>query len=217
MNLERDLLYMGEAYLEAKNNSDNPGTQTGAVIMHPTYGLIGVGANKFPLGIEFDESKLVKPEIYDWLDHAEEGAFRQAINGGYLFQIKDSTLYSPWISCSGCARDAIGYGIKEVVMHKELNEFDKKIREEKKGKDVSFEMPKIKNPSYELIEGKMFPRYDKIKIKGDGFNKKSDLKEWGQEAALEMFERKGIPYRFVEGKIFPDNFMIKFRGYDFSP
>lgn len=170
MSLERDLLFMKIAYLQAKDYSANPDTNTGAVLVHPNYGLIGVGANKFPEGIEFDKSKLVKPEIYDWLDHSEEGAFRQAVNENHFDSISESTLYTPWIPCSGCARDAIGYNVLEVVMHKELNDFDKKVTDAKWGQEASLEMFERKGIPYRFIEGKIFPDDFTIRFRGYDFS-----------------------------------------------
>lgn len=161
---------MRMAYSRASELSDNPKTQTGAVLVHPNFGLIGFGANKFPVGIVHDESKLIGPAIYDWLDHAEESAIRMAINDGYSNVLENSVLFTPWIPCSGCARDIIGYGIPEVVMHKDLNDFDKKITDKNWGQEASLEMFDCKKISYRFIEGKLFDSDFYINFRGKTFS-----------------------------------------------
>lgn len=168
--MKNDVHWMKRAYEKAFYLSQNPRTQTGAIIFHPEIGVLGSWANRFPCGIAEDKSKLVSPVVYDWLDHAEEGAIRMAVRNGYHRELSNSILYTPWAPCSGCARDIIGYGIPEVVMHKDLNDFDKTLNDKNWGQNISFEMFDAKGVKYRFLEGKLFPDNFSIKFRGHDFS-----------------------------------------------
>lgn len=170
MGLEKDISYMKRAYEKAYYLSQNPSTQTGAIVAHDSFGVLGFSANRLPFRMDYDESKTIRPVVYDWLDHAEEGAIRMAIRQGHLEKLKSSVLYTPWIPCSGCARDIVGYSIPEVVMHKDLNDFDKSVSGKNWGQDESLKIFDRMGVKYRFIEGKLFDSDFDINFRGKNFS-----------------------------------------------
>jgi deoxycytidylate deaminase len=106
--------YLQTALAVARRESQDPWTQTGAVL------LIGdrqyEAANRVPGGIELPDYILQSNLKYDYIEHAERAVIFQAASG--VFEAEDfarATLYAPWFACSDCARAIVGVGIREVV------------------------------------------------------------------------------------------------------
>jgi tRNA(Arg) A34 adenosine deaminase TadA len=155
MTYEEDVKHMRDAYIYAKGNSHNPKTQTGAKLVLPN-GISFFGANMFAEGIPYDETKIHPPEVYDWLPHAEKTAISRANNKGLNHLLREGVLYTYWDPCSGCSQDITLYNLNEVILHKELNEFNAKIQDRPWGQDAALEMLEIKGIKYRYIEGKLF-------------------------------------------------------------
>lgn len=165
-----DKKWMKMIYKHAAEFSDNPKTQTGAAIISKNQELISIDTNRFPCKIPFDESKLESPDIYSYLNHAEEGGIKKAVKEGFFMDLEGSVIYTFWVPCDGCARDIIDYGLAEVVMHKELNDFNSKISDRGWGQDESLEMFRRAGVKYRFIEGKLFEDDFKIKFRGYDFS-----------------------------------------------
>lgn len=95
--------------------SKDPSTQLGAVIVGPDNEPRSWGYNSFPRGIRDDvPERLVSPEKYLWIEHAERNAvYNAALHGASL---KGCTLYCAWPPCIVCARGIIQVGIIRVVV-----------------------------------------------------------------------------------------------------
>ena len=96
--------------------SKDPSTETGAVIVGPNKGVIGVGFNGFPAGMP-DDPKLYENKIekYSRIIHCEINALlfaNQAVP-------HDSTLYTyPFMSCDRCVVQMLQVGIRRFVAQK---------------------------------------------------------------------------------------------------
>jgi len=109
-NLERLRL----AYLFARQRSDDPDTQNGAVLVSAD-GHMAYGANRLPSGVCRRDDRLVRPTKYVFLEHAERDAIFSAAATGV--RTRGATLYCPWFACPDCARAIIQAGVAEVVGH----------------------------------------------------------------------------------------------------
>jgi dCMP deaminase len=114
-----DLDYLRAAYLAAKQYSDDPDTQNGAVLvsLDPEKPAIE-GANGFPLGMVGTPERLQRPAKYLYIEHAERGVIYEAAALG--IPTSGATLYCPWFACVDCARAIIQAGIRRVVGHQDM-------------------------------------------------------------------------------------------------
>jgi dCMP deaminase len=113
---EMDRHFLALAYEYAKQNSPDPRTQNGAVIVAPqTNEIIGYGANRFPNGVTNSPERLSPEHKRDYLEHAERDAIFSALRQGN--NTVGATMYVPWFACSDCAKAIIGAGIRCVVGH----------------------------------------------------------------------------------------------------
>lgn len=72
---EQSAKYLRAAYAEALKSVD-PSTQNGAVLVHPTAGIIGRGHNRFATGVVTTPERLAdRAQKYPRTAHAEENAF----------------------------------------------------------------------------------------------------------------------------------------------
>jgi dCMP deaminase len=113
-------LYLATAYKLAAKYSDDPRTQTGAVLVLDDV-VIGTGVNSLPIGVEITPARLERPKKYQYMEHAERNAIFHAIRSGFC--TNGATLYCPWFACCDCARAIIQAGVRKVVGHKQI--FDK--------------------------------------------------------------------------------------------
>lgn len=109
-----DLEYLRLAYQYAAVWSDDPDTQNGAVIV-PVNGGVVSGANRLPFGVSETPERLLRPQKYLWMEHAERDAIYAAAAAGVCTQ--GAKLYCPWFACPDCARAIIQAGIAEVIGH----------------------------------------------------------------------------------------------------
>ena len=93
--------------------SKDPSTQTGAVLVDVDKGIIAVGYNGFPQGIEDTPERLNNRELkYRIIRHCEENTFYYARGR----DTRGSTLYTyPFLSCPNCASEVIQHKVARVV------------------------------------------------------------------------------------------------------
>lgn len=107
------------AYNHAGNNSPDPSTKNGAILMHPNGKIVAYGVNKFPAGVavtqQLLEDKITK---YKLIIHAEHNAILNAARSG--ISTYNLTMYCPFYACVECAKAIIQSGVKEVVGHAQL-------------------------------------------------------------------------------------------------
>lgn len=103
------------AYQEASNSTDLS-TQNGAIIVRDGQ-VIGSGSNHFPKGVAELPQRLVRPEKYKYVVHAETQAIYDAARKGNATE--GAAMYSPWAACGECAKAIIQAGIIKLVTHQE--------------------------------------------------------------------------------------------------
>lgn len=101
--------YLRIAYEHARDNSQDPSTQNGSVIVNGGS-IIAVGWNHFPDGVK---GTWERPGKYLYVEHAERDAIYAAARLGRA--CGGATMYCPWFACADCARGIILAGIKNVV------------------------------------------------------------------------------------------------------
>lgn len=116
---EQSAKYLRAAYAEALKSVD-PSTQNGAVLVHPTAGIIGRGHNRFATGVVTTPERLAdRAQKYPRTAHAEENAFWDAARFGYGPVFPYCTLYVAWYCCEKCAVAILESGVRHVVGHRE--------------------------------------------------------------------------------------------------
>lgn len=126
MKMDNRTRYMfNRAYGWARTFSDDPRTQTGAVVLNPDSDNLheaGDGANRMPFSGILDVKKLPErlsqEEKLKWLIHAELCAILDASLMGY--PTNGMAMYAPWAACQDCAKAIIVAGISKVFVHKEM-------------------------------------------------------------------------------------------------
>ncbi|MDX1979035.1 MAG: deaminase [Bryobacteraceae bacterium] len=95
--------------------SKDPNTKLGCIIVGPAREIRTTGYNSFPRHIRDDvPERLVRPEKYLWIEHAERNAIYNAARCGT--QLEGCTLYVEIMPCMDCARAIVQAGIIEVVV-----------------------------------------------------------------------------------------------------
>jgi dCMP deaminase len=94
-------------------NSKDPSTKVGAVIVGRDKREVCLGYNGFPPGIADDERLLDRSTKYPLMIHAERNALDNA-----RFDTQGATLYATLAPCCGCASSIVSKGIKRVVCPK---------------------------------------------------------------------------------------------------
>lgn len=119
-----DQLYITMCYLIGMRSLDGH-THVGSVITDSDNVLVATGYNSLPRGIELDPERTrisrENGEKYIWMEHAERNAIYNAARRGTT--LKGCKLYVPWMPCSDCTRAIIQTGIKEVIVHKNGQDF----------------------------------------------------------------------------------------------
>lgn len=103
------------AFSMAAEHSHDPNTQNGAIVVPHDSGYAAVAANELPCGFRRTPERLVSPNKYRWIEHAERNAIYAAARMGS--KTSGATLYCCWFACPECARAIIISGIREVVGH----------------------------------------------------------------------------------------------------
>lgn len=118
MTHEEDRKWLSYAYSVARDYSNDPSTQNGAVLVDANgLGLIEA-ANHFPDGVKDRPERWERPEKYAYVEHAERHVIYKAARFG--IKTEGLTMYVPWYACADCARAIIIAGIGEVVGHKAI-------------------------------------------------------------------------------------------------
>jgi dCMP deaminase len=112
--METHLNFLREAYKFAVENSTDPSTQNGAVIVVDGK-IVARGANHFPLGVQENDLRWQRPAKYQYVEHAERNAIYDAASRGVSTQ--GSIMYCPWFACADCGRAIIQSKITEVIGH----------------------------------------------------------------------------------------------------
>ena len=106
------------AYLYA-NQSPDPRTKNGAILVNSDGHIISCSANCFPRGVQKTQERLNDRDIkLAMIIHAELGAILDAAKWGKV--TKNSTLYCPFYACSECSKAIIGADIRRVTGHAQL-------------------------------------------------------------------------------------------------
>jgi len=109
-----DSYYLAICRVVATRSKD-PDTQLGCVIAGPAHEIRSTGYNSFPRGIQDDiAERLIRPEKYLWIEHAERNAIYNAARAGT--PLEQCTVYVELMPCMDCARAIVQAGIKEVVV-----------------------------------------------------------------------------------------------------
>lgn len=114
-----DIKYLKEAYIYAKNNSTDPSTQNGAVLVKNDE-IISYGANHFPKGVLENDERWKRPLKYSYVEHAERNVIYNCAKKGIATD--NSILYCPWAACTDCMRGIITSGVKDIVVHYKQDE-----------------------------------------------------------------------------------------------
>jgi dCMP deaminase len=109
-----DEYYLGVCRVVASRSKD-PSTQIGCVIVGPAHEIRSTGYNSFPRGIRDNvQTRLVPPDKYLWIEHAERNAIFNAARAGT--PLESCTIYVEIMPCMDCARAIVQAGIREVVV-----------------------------------------------------------------------------------------------------
>lgn len=107
--------YMTLAYLVAMKSKDKS-SKIGAVIVGRENQIISTGYNGIPRGVNDDiEERHLKPEKYEFFEHAERNSIFQSAR--YGIELQGSTLYTQKMPCTDCMRGIIQSGIYKVWIH----------------------------------------------------------------------------------------------------
>jgi len=117
---------MHDVYWWARRSKD-PRTKIGAVLVKLE--------DKVPFSFAYNgfarkvNDRILKrwkrPEKYNWVTHAENNAVLNCARRG--IPTIGSVLYTQGIPCAACADSIIQGGIVEVVVHKQWQEYEKKL------------------------------------------------------------------------------------------
>jgi len=123
-----------------KSRSLDPHTQVGCVIVNDRNRVIATGYNSWPPGCKDEEIPFERPEKYTWITHSEINAI---ISCGK--DLKDCTIYVPFLPCPDCFKAIISAGIKHV---KYYGTYESGVNKD----DVVRKMAKMTGISLEFIE-----------------------------------------------------------------
>ncbi len=109
--------FLKTAYLQAEENSKDPSTKIGAVLVDD-YGIITTGYNGFPRKVKDYKVRYADRDIkYQYVVHAEHNAILTAARRGA--KTDGSTLFVPCEPCNECVKAIIQAGVVKIVVHKQ--------------------------------------------------------------------------------------------------
>ncbi len=132
MSRKKDIYYLKEAFRTARDLSQDPNTQTGAVILNTEGDIISRGANRLHLklrdkySLNLPKEIIERPAKYLNLIHAERDAIFNANRKGK--SLVGCTIYTTWSPCYFCAEVVINNGISRVVTHQSTIDWYKEVR-----------------------------------------------------------------------------------------
>jgi deoxycytidylate deaminase len=186
------LAYLKFAYQKAAEESTDPSTQNGAVLIekkpdedqnhevdehgsvHYTQIHIPIiksiySTNHFPKGVQESEERWTRPLKYKFVEHAERNVIYLAAKQG--FKTEGATMVVAWAACADCARAVIQAGIAELITHHDpyANErFGQPVSDTwKESITVAIDMMKEAGVKIRWHGDKLFPN-DEVKIKFNG-------------------------------------------------
>lgn len=96
--------------------SPDPRTKVGCIIITPEGGVRCAACNDYPQGVRRGiTDRAEAPLKYVWFEHAERNAIYQAARKG--LSIEGCTMFVELIPCVECARAIIQVGIVQVVIN----------------------------------------------------------------------------------------------------
>lgn len=117
-----DRLFMRLVY-EYASKSKDPSSKIGAVIVKDHRPIL-FGFNGFPEGVKDTPERLNDRDTkYMLVEHAERNAIDMAARFGT--STVNGILYTQVLPCAGCAKAIIQARIREIVLHREADEYFK--------------------------------------------------------------------------------------------
>lgn len=156
MGEKEDIKFMTLAYKNAKKLSEHPNTQIGAVISLNGK-IISSGVNRTPLTLKFEKYMAESENKSCYLQHAERNAIAFCVRKGIT--TKKATMYTLWEPCASCALMIIDAGIKELVLHKQLNDYYREnMKDEQwiKEQKIALELLKKSGVKIRYLDKKLF-------------------------------------------------------------
>lgn len=96
--------------------SPDPRTKVGCVIIAPNESILCVACNDYPRGIRPTTNQRTEPPMkYIWIEHAERNAIYHAARLG--LSTDGCTMVVELVPCIECARAIIQAGIAQVVLN----------------------------------------------------------------------------------------------------
>lgn len=105
-------LMMHLAYVKAQESRD-PSSQNGAVLLDKHGSVLAMDCNQFPDGVEESAERWERPLKYSFIEHAERNTIFQAVRRGH--SLEDTALVCPWAACADCARAIVQAGVIQLV------------------------------------------------------------------------------------------------------
>jgi len=123
-----DELFMRHAYLIATKSKDQR-TKIGAVLVRDRH-VISEGYNGLPAGVcDCKPERQERPEKYFWFEHAERNSIFVCARYGH--KTEGAMMYTQGVPCADCTRAVIQAGVKEIVVHKQWENFENEFYWEK--------------------------------------------------------------------------------------
>lgn len=110
--------YLRRCYKYAAKYSPDPSTQNGACLVAPNQGIVCMGANHFPRGVENTPERWERPLKYKLVAHAETNAIYAACRKG--IKTEGLIMVCPWFACEDCGKAIIQAGITKVIGHQKI-------------------------------------------------------------------------------------------------
>src|SRR3546814_11247479 len=95
----------------ASLRSSDPDTQVGCVAVLRD-GTVLADANRLPDGVEALPERLVRPEKYRWIRHAEDMVVSGATEAG--LSLEGAEVFLTWFPCHDCATKLANAGIRTL-------------------------------------------------------------------------------------------------------
>jgi len=122
-----DLYLLKRAYQVGQEQSIDPSTKIGAILVNNEGEILCKYANQFPKGVKSTPERWERPKDgslnggkYAIVVHAEFGCICKCASSG--LKTEGLIMYCGcWVPCTMCARAIITANIKEVVCHKTFN------------------------------------------------------------------------------------------------
>ena len=156
-------VYLRRCYTYASKHSPDPSTQNGAMLVAPNQGMVSMGANVFPRGVDYTPERQERPLKYNFVAHAETNAIFAAARAGVRTQ--GLIMVCPWFACCECGKAIIQAGIVKVIGHKKI--FDNTPERWKDSISIAFTMFEEAGVETELVEGDLGG--DTIRLNGETF------------------------------------------------